>query len=472
MRILACLVTLLVFFPQFSPAHAQSQDLDALKQLLQQQQRLIEQQGERLDALIRDVGELRKELVATRASLPTVPAPTPQAVEARLEAIERAIQRMPELPAKVVAAGEFPGSIEIPGTGAAVRIGGQARFNIVHTLGPLGTDDRFIASSIPVGDERAGESARTTYTAEASRLNLDLRAPTRIGAVRTYVEGDFGGEGETARLRHAYIQTNRWMFGQTWSTFSDPEVEPSDIDFEGENALSRFRQAQLRYTRQIHQRLDFSLALENPAPDLTGAEGVNLTPDFIGRLRWEPENARVNLLTQPAHLQAAVLFRTLRGELVSQQDVTLSTAGFGGTLSGVLVPRWSDADRVKFAAYGGWGIGRYITDLGAAGGQDAIYDPVANDLRALPVSAVYLGYEHRWRPSFLSAFTYGFVNVHNLDAQADDALHRTQRATANLTWNPCPRADVVIEFLAGERVNKDGEQGFSSQVQGGWRLRF
>jgi len=36
---------------------------------------------------------------------------------------------------------------------------------MVHTFAPLGTDDRFIASSIPVGEEHAGEEARTTYTA-------------------------------------------------------------------------------------------------------------------------------------------------------------------------------------------------------------------------------------------------------------------------------------------------------------------
>ena len=483
MRVLVCFVVLLTGAALSSPAVAQTPDVENLKKLVDEQRNLIARQAERLEELGREMAALRAEMDETKeiaraasnrlASVaPGPPAADQQSLETRLEAIERTIQRLPELPAKAVAAGEFPGSIEIPGTGAAIKIGGQARFNLVHTLGPLGTDDRFIASSIPVGDERAGESARTTYTAEASRLNLDLRAPTRIGAVRTYIEGDFAGTGETARLRHAYIQTNRWMFGQTWSTFSDPEVEPSDIDFEGENALSRFRQAQLRYTRTIQPRLDLSLAIENPAPDLTGAEGVNLTPDFIGRLKWEPENAPVNVLTQPAHLQAAVLFRTLRGELVSQQDVTLSTAGFGGTLSGVLIPRWNAADRLKFAAYGGWGIGRYITDLGAAGGQDAVYDPSVNDLRALPVSALYMGYEHRWRPAFLSTFTYGIVNVHNLDAQTDDALHRTQRATANLTWNPFRRADIVLEFLAGERVNKNGEDGFSTQIQGGWRLRF
>jgi hypothetical protein len=30
----------------------------------------------------------------------------------------------------------------------------------------------------------------------------------------------------------------------------------------------------------------------------------------------------------------------------------------------------------------------------------------------------------------------------------------------------------VIEFLTGRRVNKDGAQGTSSQIQAGWTFRF
>src|SRR4030095_587971 len=79
---------------------------------------------------------------------------------------------------------------------------------------------------------------------------------------------------------------------------------------------------------------------------------------------------------------------------------------------------------------------------------------------------------HRWRPSFSSSITYGVVTMHNLVVQTDDAVHRTQRATAYVTWNPITRADLVFEFLTGERVNKDGERGTSSQIQAGWKVHF
>ena len=45
-------------------------------------------------------------------------------------------------------------------------------------------------------------------------------------------------------------------------------------------------------------------------------------------------------------------------------------------------------------------------------------------------------------------------------------------SSANVTGNPVTRADLVLEFHTGERVNKDGERGVSSQLQVGWKVRF
>jgi hypothetical protein len=164
--------------------------------------------------------------------------------------------------------------------------------------------------------------------------------------------------------------------------------------------------------------------------------------------------------------------RTLRGEVNEQPELTLATGGFGGNVSGVLVPRWDPDDRVKFAVNAGWGIGKYITDLGTLGGQDAVYDAAMETLRALPVTSGYFGYERVWRPRFTSAFTYGIVAVDNLDVQPGNALRRTHRATLNLTWTFVPQADLVLELLGGTRVNKDGRRGTSAQIQAGWTYRF
>ena len=440
--------------------------LTELRALVTEQRALIDGQAERIGALERDLAVLKQP----QAGAPTVPGAVTPPAQAAQEA-----QRQPEMPKEVVSAGDFPGSIRIPGTDSAIKFGGQARMTLVHTLGPLGTEDRFVTSSIPVGsDQQAGEDARTVYSPSASRFGIDLRTPFERTTVRTFIEGDFAGSKNTFRLRHAFMQTNRWIIGQTWSTFSDPEAEPIGLDFEGLNAISLFRQAQIRYTHPLREQLQLALALENPAPDLTGATAVNLTPDLIARLRWHPRSAMSGPLHLSAtqHVQAAIIGRQLRGEATDQPQLTLATGGFGVNVSGELVPGWDRDDRIKFATNNGWGIGKYITDLGTLGGQDAIYDPAAGTLRALPVSSAYVGYERTWRQAFVSAFTYGIVNVANLDIQPDNALKRTQRTSFNFTWSPVPQADVTVEYLFGTRVNKDNQHGTSSQIQTGWIYRF
>ena len=244
-----------------------------LQKLVTEQRALIDGQAERIGALERDLATLKQPQVGV-ALLPVPaaaagPPPSSPAQEA---------QRQPEMPREAVSAGDFPGSIRIPGTDSAIKFGGQARMTLVNTLGPLGTDDRFVTSSIPVGDQQAGEEARTVYSPSASRFGLDLRSPFLKRTIRTFIEGDFAGPTNTFRLRHAFMQTSHWVVGQTWSTFSDPEAEPIGIDFEGLNAISLFRQPQIRYTLPLRAQLQLALALENPAPDLTGAQGVNLHP--------------------------------------------------------------------------------------------------------------------------------------------------------------------------------------------------
>ena len=485
--LLACLVgSARAQEPPKAATPTEAAAIDELRKLLDNQRALIDRQASRLEAQEAELTALRRRvdevsLLALGASNAVAelkqqpPSPTTDAAIAeRLAAIEKTVQRTPEMLQGAVSAGDFPGSIRVPGTDAAFKVGGQARMSLVHTLAPLGVDDRFITSSIPVDSQTAGDASRTTYSASPSRLNVDLRSPSRLGDVRTFLEWDFAGAGNAARLRHAFIQAKRWTVGQTWSTFSDPEAEPIGIDFEGLNAISLFRQPQLRFTQPFRDNLNVSVAVENPAPDLTGAQGVNATPDFVARLRWEPAKGvpGPRLFGRTAHVQAAILVRTLRGEVTGQSDTTLTTGGFGGNISGVLVPRWDQDDRFKFAVNSGWGIGRYITDLGTLGGQDAVYDPLADSLRALPVYSTYFGYERAWKPTFTSAFTYGLVRVSNLDIQPSEALRETQRATLNLTWAPIQQLELVLEFLAGRRVNKDGQKGASSQVQAGWTFRF
>jgi hypothetical protein len=176
-----------------------------LRKVVTEQRALIDGQALRIDALEKDLATVKQS-----SSAPAVPP----SVEARLAAIDQGVQRRPELAPEAVSAGEFPGSIRIPGTNAAVKLGGQVRMSLVQTLGPLGTDDKFVTSSIPVGGQEAGEDARTVYSPEASRFSIDLRGPFMSTNIRSFIEGDFAGNSNTFRLRHAFMQTPTFVLAK------------------------------------------------------------------------------------------------------------------------------------------------------------------------------------------------------------------------------------------------------------------
>ncbi len=466
--------------PPLDPSSGATPDLGELTRIVQEQQKLLEKQGKEMAALRDSLAQVRLFALSLSNRLNELrdqPADTSfsAAIEKRLSELEQSTKKTPELPTAKVSAADFPGSFPIPGTDAAIRIGGRVRTTMVYTIDALGTDDRFVTSSIPVeGSEEAGKGPRTTFSARPSRLNVDFRSPTKVGSMRAYIEGDFAGSGNTFRLRHAFGQWRKFVIGQTWSTFSDPEAEPDGIDFEGLNAISLFRQVEIRWTQQLSENTNMSFSVENPDPSVTGAAGVSVMPDVIGRIRWEPKGrAKGHILLETlGHTQACILIRTITAEPVDRPNQTVTVGGFGGNWSGALAPHWDRKAKIKFAVYGGTGIGRYIQDLAALGGQDAVYDSTTNTLEALTVIAAYMGYERKWSPVVRSTVTYGYVVVENLDIQTQDSLHHTNRATANAIWSPVQRIDIVLEFLIGLRANKDHQRGTASQIQSGVTFRF
>jgi DcaP outer membrane protein len=450
--------------------------IDTLKTIADSQSVSMGAQQIRLGQLETELAEMKKrlEIVETQANLPA----WEDSLEVRLKKIETATQKSPELPPDIVSAGDFPGSIRIPGSDAAVKFGGRARTAAVLTLDPLGTDDRFLTNSIPVGQPAVGEARRTNVSARASRLNIEFRTPGGVEELRAYFEGDFAGGTTTQntkpidsfRMRHAYAQYRGFIAGQTWSTFSDPNVELEDLDFEGVSSENVIRQPQVRYWRALNPNTRAAVAIETPAASITGAQGVNLFPDVIARV----------FLGRAAggHLQVAGVLRQIRGE--TSTGVVRSEWGGGGTVSGVRLIHIGDlTDRLVFQINGGRGIARYINDLNSAGGQDAVFDTTTNELHPLSVLGWYIGYEHHWKEwktaqktNLRSTVLWSPVIVDNIDSQPPDAYHSTNRFAANLIFSPTSRVDFGVEYLYGIRTNKDRQSAHANQVQAVALFRF
>ena len=364
---------------------------------------------------------------------------------------------------------DFPGAWRLPGTRAALAVGGYVKSTLVYNQDPLEITDRFIVGSIPVDSAIADTvEAQSSITASQSRLNFDLRDPTEVGILRAFIEGDFAGDSNTFRLRHAFGQWNRVLAGQTWSAFVDTQATPEEVDFEGLNGRITVRQSQVRFSPQIGEQYEFQFSLEDPNPQIQNGSGVTRTPDVVMSARVQP-NERL-------HTKVALLGRQIRGQDVVNEvtgNGVEKQYGWGLSVSGrYTTPRIGERDSLLFQLNAGKGIGRYVNDLSSVGNYDGIFNQATGELKLFDVVSGYLSMQHWWSSTSRSNLTLGYVELDNPGFVEGDAYKRTIRASTNLFWTPTPRIDIGVEFLWGRRENENGEQGDASQLQMAARYRF
>ncbi len=434
----------------------QDSQLAALQNVIAGQQEEIEKQRTLLQSVQAQLDQMASNRNAG-AGLVAAEQPS-QSVE-----LEELIAAQPE---STKLGEDFTDSIPIPGTDAALKMGGFVKMSLVRTFDPLGKNDRFITGLIPVGvTQSTVELGNFNVSARQSRFGFELRDATDYGTLRAFVEGDFAGSGDTYRLRHAFAQFRHYLAGKTWSTMVDNRATPEEVDFEGINGRIQVRQAQVRFFPSFGRHLDLLIGLEDSAPDVTGGQGVSEYPDLVASVRRNWANR--------FHVKTSVLLRQIQARWDVDPTVTDDKFGWGVSVSGnVGVNVWDERDRLMFQFNYGDGIGRYINDLQEIGGQDAVFNPLTGQLETLSVFSSYVAFQHWWRETLRSTWTYSWVDVDNLDFQNDSDYARTDRAIVNLLWSPVPRIDIGAEFLWGRRENNDGAKGIARQFQFGAKYRF
>ena len=495
-------------------APAETMNMAEVIALLQQQQREIAEQRERLDQQARKITVLTRELDALRGApgvAATTPAVEPQGQLAQVTPRQGAADsEMPVLPDAGTAddseapilqtarneqttkeatqnavaeaqvddptqdlMSKFPGAWPLPGTTAALEVTGFVRTVAVANRDVLTIPDRFIVGSIPVQQADTQENAaQSSITANQSRVGIDYRDATDQGILRAYIDGDFTGDNNTFRLRNAFGQWRRVLAGQTWSAFVDTNATPEEVDFEGLNGRINVRQSQVRFSPRIGQDFELMLSLEDPNPQIQNGNGVTRVPDVVLAGIFKP--------SERLHLRTALLGRQIRGqEQIAVGDNEEIEGGvekayaWGVSLSGTITtPRFDGRDKFQFQLNYGNGIGRYVNDLNSIGNYDGIFNTETGDLQLFNVFAGYGSLQHWWGATLRSNATFGWVTINNPGFIPGDAYKRTLRASVNLLWNPTPQVDTGVEYLWGTRENKSGDHGEAQQLQAMIRYMF
>ncbi len=376
--------------------------------------------------------------------------------------------------------GTADNSYLVPGSSTSYRWGGFIHMDTMFDFNPIGATDDFVTATIPVPGERGQNS---NFTPRYSRLDWETHTSGEVGDVKTYMQVDFfNGNTQLVfgsfplRLRFAYLDFGWFRFGQDASAFMDYDVFPLVIDYEGPGSTILIRQAVARVTLPVSQRLKIALSAEQPFSDITIPVDVNgdplgdrlqQMPDFVAHLRYD---------STLGHFQLSGLAR----QLTYQPNIgaTQSKLGYGVNLTGDFHPwAWLNgatplpaedppgwAKSRVLGQYGaGYGIARYLEDPNGLG-NDAALDS-SGVLNALFTRGWYADYEHWWARQWCSNFAYGENFTALTDAQPDDSYAGAKYMATNLLWVPTARAWFGIEYLWGERENRDGQSARARRLQ-------
>lgn len=356
----------------------------------------------------------------------------------------------------VLEEGIIPGSIKLPGTELSLKIGGYVKVDFIQDFDPIGNVYQFKTDSIPVsGPTTDTEGGQTTIHARETRFIFDLQGKTPKGKIRAFFEGDFYGDGNSFRIRHAYGEFGNLLGGQTWTTFMDITARPRSLDYEGPDAEIFVRQAMLRWTQPLSPHLKLAVAVEQSGSQFATPSGMtgsarNNTPDLPVALTYSKPRG---------HFQLAGIVRQIRFDGTgSSQDASTTGLGLNSTFRVNTVGKSGLMGQFAF----GNGLGRYIESMSGQN-ADAVFR--GDKLKALPARSAVIGYEQHWNAHWQSNFAGAFASTSSDASQPGSTIRQTRDIRGNLIWSPYKMVELGAELLYGRRENRDGSDGKALRFQ-------
>lgn len=417
------------------------------------------------------MAKLEAELAELRAAM----AGTQSAQAQTAATVQQAVTKSDDIAVKVAALQAAPPPAQPDGfrVGATtVKLGGFIKLvatNSRFSDGELATNslgrDFYLPQQIPTAGGRA--SNVQDFNAKQSRFWLNLDTNVAGHAVKGYVETDFetspGTQGSqrttngyNLTLRRAYIQVDKFTFGQDWTTFQYTGALPESTDFVGATEGTVFvRQPLVRYSTPVGKGLTLHLAVENAeagtatigAPALV-ENGDDRLPDFAARLAWSGKQGELSL---------AGLAREVREEAAG---VSASTFGWGLSAAGKIYLRADKSSDLRFMATYGHNAGRYI---GLNFAPDAVFVPATNTLADVSEFAALAALRLAVTPTVRFNLMGSYQSVDyasSLPAASLAAFNaKAWSGAVNVFWTPVKSIDVGVEYRHGNRELVGGADG-------------
>lgn len=372
------------------------------------------------------------------------------------------------------------GASELPKN---LSISGFIKADFIHNFGPRRAfPSLFYTALIPIdGSTGSNQTGDTNFRVNASQLNVVYGAPTKFGELKTHLQIDFFNSDQSVGatdanqvnelpvgLRLAYASLGGLTVGQDWTAFMDFSSYPESADFQGPNSEILGRVPQIKWSKQLDSRWSYAIALDNPSGNFTAPTGTVLSdidqtvyPDLVGHIRHEDKWGHFQFSYQLREI-AYKLDSTL-ADLPKKSD---STLGWGTAFFLQLNDPFRFSKKDKLAGLFAYGKGlRYINDTGQTSQMtDGGVNPATGNIETERQWAVQGWYQFWWTDTVRSSFIYGLVQTDPLEFQPATHFRRSKTFIVNLFWSPIPEVSVGIDYLYGEKQQKDKKTGDTSQV--------
>lgn len=368
-----------------------------------------------------------------------------------------------------------------PATGLEVY--GYIRTDIGYNFDQIDPNwfDVLRVSSLPQYKDQYAPDGRIFFSVRQTRMGFNSWSETPLGQAKARFEFDLFGVGPdvgqtTFHFRKAYVNLGRFTVGLTESTFSDPDILSTNLDFGSPSGLAYLRTIQVRYeyTSELGR---WAIGLEQPgatADEGIYAERIELqnvkaefkAPDLAAEYRRNISNG---------YVEVAGVIKWIRWENTVSSPIDLSGDEIGWGINISSTQKLGQQTIFKGQLVYGKGVQSHLTDASFNIGIKNNFDDPTTPLLgvALPVMGGLAFLEHNWNSNWSSTAGYSRVRIYNSDAQAPNAFRNGHYAILNVLYRPFPQLLTGAEVQWGKRGNfSDGFEASAVKVEVALKYTF
>ncbi|NUG51572.1 DcaP family trimeric outer membrane transporter [Acinetobacter lactucae] len=329
-------------------------------------------------------------------------------------------------------------------SGTDISLYGFVRADVAYQFeGAAGIFNRINGVALNGSPDKKATEDRLDTTVNASRIGLDFSTPVGEHSLKGKIEIDFRGgtNKDMARLRHVYINYDRWLIGQTTSTFLSSETAPEMLDSNTALGGGTTRNPMVRYSGPMNASTSYFLSLEK-------ANDENRLPLLAGKLKHE-------FATDKGVMTARGLIQEVR--FPHENDET--KLGWGAALG----LRYKLSPSLLFNANYSHVSGD--NKLLLASSDNVLHIQNGDRTELIDFDAFQMGLTYQFNEKLMGTLGHAALIYQDKDLITKDANEKLQQSWANLMFKPNKPLTFGVEYVYGERNTVSERVGKDKRIE-------